>query len=172
MGRPSDYDPRICDLICQELVSGRSLRSITTDAAMPSIATVYKWMRDNESFLKQYELARGDQIDTFADEMLDIADDGSNDYYESTRKDGSEFIALDSENIQRSRLRVDTRKWIAERMKPRKYGQRSEIDHTHKLVDMPTVKINGKELHLDIGDGNTGDVTDPGEATAVTERDQ
>ena len=151
VGRPSDYDPAICDQICEYIIDGRSLRSITIMDSMPSIATVFKWMRENPAFLKQYEQARAEQVDTFADEMMDIADDGSNDYYENA--DGKQCV--DSEAIQRSKLRVDTRKWIAERMKPKKYGAKSEVEHKGAVVVMPTVKIDGKEIDFGYGSGDT-----------------
>jgi hypothetical protein len=135
-GRPSDYNEKTATEICQRLSEGESLRSITRDKAMPSIKTVYTWIVVHPEFLKQYEQARADQVDTLADEMIEIADDGTNDYVEKQTKAGV-IVLVDAEHIQRSRLRVDTRKWIAERMKPKKYGLKSEvtgeIQHTHTV---------------------------------------
>jgi len=127
-GRPTDYNKKIAVTICDRIVEGESLRSITRDDAMPSIKTVYSWIRIYPEFLKQYGLAKDDQMDTLADEMLDICDDSTNDYMDRKNKDGSENEVINSENIQRSRLRVDTRKWIAERMKPKKYGAKQDIN--------------------------------------------
>jgi hypothetical protein len=62
-----------------------------------------------------------------ADEILDIADDGSNDYMAITRKDESEAWQLNGEHIQRSRLRVDTRKWLMAKMKPKVYGDKLDV---------------------------------------------
>jgi hypothetical protein len=151
LGRPSEYTPETGDLICFRLVDGESLRSITSDPALPSIPTVFKWLREYPDFLKQYELARSAQCDTYADEMADIADDGTNDYMEKHNKDGSTYEVVNAEHIQRSRLRVDTRKWIAERMRPKKYGPNSTIDVNAKVQHMPTVERDGKELSFDVG---------------------
>ncbi len=58
------------------------------------------------------------------DEITDIADDGSNDYIEQEQKNGKIARVLDGEHVQRSRLRVDTRKWVLARMLPKIYGDK------------------------------------------------
>ena len=59
-------------------------------------------------------------------EIIEIADDASGDYV--TTSEGKRIV--DHENIQRSRLRVDARKWAAARLAPRKYGD--HISHEVK----------------------------------------
>jgi hypothetical protein len=136
VGRPSDYTEEKANVICQKLVEGISLNRITSDSDMPSIATVYAWFKRYPKFLKKYEIAKDDQIDTLADELLDIADNVDN----------------RTESVQRDRLRVDTRKWIAERMKPKKYGVKAELNQSMiTYTKMPTVTKDGKELEFDIG---------------------
>lgn len=72
-----------------------------------------------------YARAREDQADTLADEIVEIADDGTNDTYLN-----SDGIALTNQDvIARSKLRVDARKWIAAKLKPRKYGDRQVHEH-------------------------------------------
>jgi len=107
-GRPTDYNEEIATQICDRIIEGESLRSITRDPAMPSIKTVYSWIAKYPEFLKQYEKAKEDQIDTLADEMIDIA--------------------VTQDDVQRARLQIDTRKWIAERMKPKKYGPKQDLN--------------------------------------------
>ena len=68
--------------------------------------------------------AREEQADKLFREIIEIADDASGDYV--TTSDGKRIV--DHENIQRSRLRVDARKWAAARLAPRKYGDRVEHD--------------------------------------------
>lgn len=68
--------------------------------------------------------------------MLEIADDASNDWMERTGKDGESIgWQLNGEHVNRSKLRIDTRKWIMERMAPKTYGSKQEISHTHKVTD-------------------------------------
>ncbi|CAN7599965.1 terminase small subunit protein [Mesorhizobium amorphae] len=124
MARPSEFTQEIANAICERLAEGKSLRSICLADDMPDRVTIHRWLLDpaREAFCNQYARAREMQADTHVDEMQDIADDGSNDYITKTNGDGSTYEQVNSEHIQRSKLRIDTRKWVAERMKPKKYG--------------------------------------------------
>jgi hypothetical protein len=130
MGRPSDYTQEIADRICEKIADGLSLRSICLDEEMPNKATVFRWLAAKKEFSDQYARAREAQADTLADEMLDIADDGDNDWME--RKVGGASVGWqeNGEAIGRSRLRLDTRKWIASKLKPKKYGEKVDMQHT------------------------------------------
>jgi hypothetical protein len=92
---------------------------------MPDKSTVWLWNVDNrEGFSNRYARARELQAQGLADELLEIADDGRNDWME--RAEGL-TPELNSENIQRSRVRIDTRKWLLSKMLPRIYGDKSEV---------------------------------------------
>jgi hypothetical protein len=127
-GRPTDYCQETAAILCTKLVEGKSLRSICLDPDMPSISTVFLWLGKHAEFMKQYDMARDSQADTLADEMLDIADDGSNDWMERSQQRGGGY-ELNGEHVQRSRLRLDTRKWIASKLKPKRYGEKIEQLH-------------------------------------------
>ena len=133
-GRPSEYSDEIADEICDRLCAPRSLRSICSDADMPSGATVFKWLRQQPSFAEQYARARQAQADALFDESLDIADDGSNDWMERRREDGSTDQVLNGEHVQRSKLRIDTRKWMAGKLAPKKYGEKLDVGHTVEMT--------------------------------------
>lgn len=128
MGRPSDFHPETAALICERLVEGQSLRTICLAEDMPSVASVFRWLGAQETFREQYAHAREAQADTLADEMLDIADDGSNDWMARPENKGGGWEE-NGEAIGRSRLRLDTRKWIAAKLKPKKYGEKIETTH-------------------------------------------
>lgn len=121
MARPSDYTAEKAADICAKLVMGESLRSICSAEDMPAIATVYLWLGKHPEFMEQYTRAREDQADTLADEIIDIADDATQD---TIKVDGVE--RPNSEWINRSRLRVDARKWVASKLKPKKYGDKTD----------------------------------------------
>jgi hypothetical protein len=123
-GRPTIYTKELADLICAEIALGFSLRTICAEESMPCVKTIFNWFRTQPGFLQQYETAKEEQADALAEEMLDIADDGTNDWMEKKNKDGSTFEVLNAEHVQRSRLRIDTRKWIASKLKPKKYGDK------------------------------------------------
>lgn len=67
-----------------------------------------------------------------ADDLLEIADDGTNDFVEKERPNGPKFLAFDGEHVQRSRLRVDTRKWILAKALPKIYGDKLTAEVTGK----------------------------------------
>jgi hypothetical protein len=96
---------------------------------MPDKATVFRWLAQNEGFRDQYARAREAQADALFDEMLDIADDGSNDWMERKREDGSTEEVLNHEHIQRSKLRIDARKWMAGKLRPKVYGDATTLKH-------------------------------------------
>ncbi len=125
-GRPSRYTTELAADICRRLADGEPLRSICRDSAMPDKATVLRWLADKEKadFRDQYVHAREMQADALFDEALEIADDTTGDI--TTGKDDKETV--NHENIQRSRLRVDTRKWAAGKLAPKLYGDK--IQHT------------------------------------------
>lgn len=122
-GRPSDYTQEIADRICERLADGESLRAICRDDAMPATSTVCKWLSQFSDFAEQYARAREIQADTLFDEILEIADEGRNDSY--TDEDGVE--RTDYDVIARSKLRVDARKWMAGKLRPKKYGDRTNL---------------------------------------------
>ncbi len=127
-GRPSLYTEPLAAKICRRLAEGESLRTICADKAMPAISTVMGWLFDgnHDGFSEQYARAREAQAEVRADEIVDIADDASGDF--TADKDGK--LVANSEHIQRSRLRVDARKWIAAKLLPKRYGEKLDLGGT------------------------------------------
>ncbi len=121
-GRPSGYTEAIAVEICRRIAERESLRKICADPDMPDKTTVLRWLaaKENAEFRTQYAHAREMQADTLFDEALEIADETSDDWI--TTEDGKKV--LDHEHVQRSRLRVDTRKWAAGKLAPKKYGDK------------------------------------------------
>ena len=129
-GRPSRDTEEIAVKICRRLAAGESLRSICRDEALPHESTVRAWVvDDHKGFSTQYARARDIGLEVMADEILEISDDGSNDWMERLGKDGEAIgRQLNGEHVQRSRLRVDTRKWILSKLAPKRYGDK--LQHT------------------------------------------
>lgn len=108
--------------------AGASLRAVCAQEDMPCKATVLKWCRDFPEFAAQYARAREDLLEHWADEIVDISDDSSQDTVEV--KDDKGAVIREQQNsewITRSRLRVDTRKWLMSKLAPRKYGEKLEL---------------------------------------------
>lgn len=125
MGRPTIYSDELAQTICECLMVGMSLRKICELDGMPAISTVMQWLASNKSdFMEQYAHARQVQAEYLLDELIDIADDSSKDY---VIVDGQE--RLDQEHIQRAKLRIDTRKWNIEKLAPKRYGNKQQVDN-------------------------------------------
>jgi hypothetical protein len=118
-GRPSTYTPEIAEEICARLANGESLNRICRDEQMPDRTTVQLWViTDREGFSRKYTRSREIGLDVMAEDLLDIADDGRNDL--QVDEEGARHV--DMEHINRSRLRVDTRKWYLSKLAPKRYG--------------------------------------------------
>lgn len=131
-GRPSDYTPQLAIAICARISDGESVRSVCRDAAMPDKASVFRWLRQHPEFCDQYAKAKTESAEAHADDLIDIADEGSNDWMARNDPQNPGWIA-NGEAIARSRLRVDTRKWIASKLLPKKYGEKIEHEHSGKV---------------------------------------
>jgi hypothetical protein len=137
-GRPADYTPEVGDYICEQLAKGKSLNSICKAPDMPDDSTVYRWLlathnKDLDTFRDNYALAREIQYQRMADELMDIADDGVNDYVLSNSEEG-DLCRVNPEAIGRSRLRVDTRKWFMSKVLPKFKDKPEESGGMDKLA--------------------------------------
>lgn len=135
MARPSKYSEKVADRILEQIADGISLRSICVQDDMPNRATVFRWLAANAEFRDQYTRAREAQADTLFDEILDIADNASNDWMERNGEDDRGWTA-NGDHIQRSKLRIEARKWMAGKLRPKKYGDKLELSGD---VDAPLV---------------------------------
>ena len=117
------FSQEIFDEICVRIAEGESLRKICKDEKMPSLVAVWKLLNNSEELVKQYTRAREEQAETLVDEMIDIADYKKDDTY--LDENGKEII--NQEVIARSRLRVDARKWVASKLKPKKFGDFTKV---------------------------------------------
>ena len=138
------------EVICALIARGKSLVQITSSdiPGIPKYEAVMKWLReddqtDDKIYVKMYARAREDAADFLADEIIAIADDSSDD--ELFTDEGKRIC--NAEFIQRSRLRVDARKWVAAKLKPRKYGEKIELDNKHSgtvaVAPELTLVLNG-----------------------------
>ena len=131
-GRPTKYSKELGTKICDLIAKGKSIRRIGEMEGMPSVRAMNKWLdqKDHE-FIPQYVRAREAQADYWVEQCLSISDNTTNDLetvYED--EDGVPIERTNHEAINRARLRVDTRKWIAARMAPKKYGDRVMQEHS------------------------------------------
>ncbi len=143
VGRPTIFKQELAKEICARLAKGVSLRTVCLADDMPEMGTIYDWIRLYPEFQHQYAQAKEDSTDAMAEEIMDIADNGTNDWMEIEKGKGVQIL-LDREHVERSKLRIDSRKWLLAKMKPKKYGDK--IDMTTNGKDIPSPIYGGKSV--------------------------
>jgi hypothetical protein len=122
------YGPETEARIIEALAEGKSLRAVCSEPDMPKCQTVLEWLEKPERslFAEQYARAREVGYKLLADEILAISDDGSNDTY----TDENGVIRTNQEVVARSKLRVESRKWLLSKMLPKIYGDKLDLSVT------------------------------------------
>ena len=129
------YTPELGRRICERMSKGELLLQICRDPDMPDRNSVVGWCLEHPEFDALYLRAREALLDHWSEEIVTISEDGSNDWME--REIGKGRIpetVFRGEAVQRSRLRVDTRKWLLSKLRPETYGESQRIDLKGKLV--------------------------------------
>lgn len=135
-GRPTIYTKELADSICERLALGESMRTVCAQEDMPSMSSVFKWLRENEEFSQQYVKAKEESSDAMAEDLLHIADTPVMGEIKTIKPDGSVEIKQD-EMLGHRRLQVDTRKWLMSKMKPKKYGDKIDMTTDGKALPTP-----------------------------------
>lgn len=143
-GQPTSYTIEKAQKICARLSAGESLSAICKDkeSGMPHIDTIYEWMSKHPKFSEMYARAREEQADTLADQILEIADENPATVIKSDGDDT--IVCVDSAAVAHQKNRIDARKWIAAKLKPKKYAERVQNDTmvTHDVSDRLEAAIN------------------------------
>lgn len=134
VGRPSKYTPELAQEICDVVaVTSTSVkRMCKAHPHWPGEDTIFAWINKYPEFSKMYARAKQSQVEKFMDDIIEISDEKHNDSYVNDK--GNEVC--DGEYIARSRLRVDTRKWLASKLVPRIYGDQRRIDELEAQNDV------------------------------------
>jgi hypothetical protein len=124
MARPTIYTVKLEDRMLEEIASGRSVISLCREEDWtPNADTWYRWMYKIDGLSDRYTRAKSISSEFHADQILAIADEA------------------DNQTFQVARLQIDARKWVASKLVPNKYGEKSQIDHTSSddSLKAPTV---------------------------------
>lgn len=124
--------PEVIERIISGLSEGTPLRELCRQDKMPNWRTVYDWISEDADLAARIAHAREVGYDAIAEDILDIADDGTNDWVERKRQDGSTDTVLDGEHVQRSKLRIETRLKLLAKWSPKKYGDKQTVDVGNK----------------------------------------
>jgi len=128
VGRPSLYSQKLAIEICGEISTNAvGLKKLCTQHEnWPSYKVIREWLIIHEEFRDLYARAKEYQAEILAEEMIDISDYSAEDYIVG---DNGKSV-LDHEHVQRSKLRIDTRKWVASKLLPKKYGDKIQNEIT------------------------------------------
>ena len=110
-GITSRFNKQLGESICLQIREGFTLKQIVDRLPIRSVTTIYAWRATNQAFREAYELAKKDAADTYADKILEIAEE----------KD------IPKEEVPGRRLSVESYKWLAEKANPQKYSPKSVI---------------------------------------------
>ena len=123
--RPVAYSEALADLICDAIAQGGALYRLCEERAeFPSEPTVYRWLDTRPGFAEKYLRARELQQDREADRIVAIADE--------------------ADDAAIARLRIDSRKWRASKMAPRKYGDRLDLNHSGSLQQLSDEQLDAR----------------------------
>jgi hypothetical protein len=137
VGRPSSYTDEIADAICERMLEGESLVQICRDPAMPSRASVYRWQDVRPDFEAKCARAREGLAEARVQEIEDLAN------------------ATTKENVDEMKVKISTKQWIAMKMAPRIYGDRSRTEVTGAnggAIQVKATTVDVRVLSTDMRD--------------------
>lgn len=124
------YNKKVANKIYALLREGVSVDKLCARKDMPSKSNFYMWRNKYKEFRDKAHQAKIDGCFAIVDEALDIADDASKDWTDVVTKDGEVKRVIDREVVARSKLRIDTRIWLAAKMLPKVFGEKIEVEHS------------------------------------------
>jgi hypothetical protein len=139
VGRPGSYTSELADTVLDGIAEGKSLRRVCAEHdTLPSPKTVRLWIQqDIDGFRDKYARAKDEMLESWADDIIEISDESKHDTISTETGDHP-----DNEWISRSKLRVDTRKWLLSKLAPKKYGDKIQTEHSGE-VTVTTVGFKG-----------------------------
>lgn len=143
VGRPSSYTEDRGDSIVRHIAAGGSLRA-WCEAHRVGFDTVYRWRDSQPVFRERYESALRDRADTLADELLEIAD---------APPLSGDLITM--EEVAHRKLQIETRKWIASKLQPQRWGEARAQAATAEAV---VINIGIPAAQPTVLDAATGEV--------------
>lgn len=132
-GRPTKYTAELAEVLLSRISSGESVRSIARDPEMPAQSTIFDWALHHPEFSVQYDKAVDVRMEIRAEEIEELAET--------------------MEDLQRAKLVIDTKKWNMSKLKPKRFGDKLDLDPNDKGIQPLMVKIIGNE-----SDGNTNGI--------------
>jgi hypothetical protein len=140
MGRQSQFTQDMADKIVERLSKGEPMTSVCRALKTVTPRTVRNWMDADEAFASAIARARLDGFDAIADQCLTISDDVSTD-------------------VQRDKLRVDTRLKLLAKWDPKRYGDRLDMNLSGSVGNQTDEQLDARiaTLTAKLGSVNASD---------------
>ena len=136
--RSPPFTPEIEAETLALIAQGEPVRQICMLENFPAQSSFYRHVIASDSFRERYTRAKEDALHKMEEDILDIVDDNRNDWIErENQRTGATYVALNDEAISRSKLRIETRKWLMGKLKPKKYGEKLALGGAD---DLPPIK--------------------------------
>lgn len=115
----------IFNSILERIEEGESIRDILLDDNTPSSRTFFKWLREDESKVKQYEISMNYRDDKLFEEIVHIA---YNTEEGTTTKETERGVEVSTgDMLGHRRLKIDALKWYLSKRNPKKYGDKIDM---------------------------------------------
>lgn len=126
----AEWAPVIDEILSAIATSPKSLETICKEIeSAPHARTFWKWMEQEEELGQRYARAKAAQLEVLADQLVDLADTDRICEKITVKADGSrEVVILDQ--VERTKVQIDTRKWLLAKLNPKKYGERVQNEHS------------------------------------------
>ena len=133
MARPTGYSLEIAAELCSEIATrADGLDAICRSRKeFPTAAGVYLWLGKYPAFLEIYTRARAEQAQLLAEQIIEIADNTQLGEIVTIKPDGTEERKM-ADMLEHRKLRIESRKWIAAKLLPKKYGDKIQQEVTGK----------------------------------------
>jgi len=134
--KPFEWTVEMEETLFSSIIAGKSIRQIVTEEGegFPSADTIYRRIASDAQFSDKYARAKDFQQDTYAEEIVAIAD--------------GYHPAFVGKGIDQIRNAIEQRKWTMGKLKPKKYNDKimAEITGKDGAALIPTQRIDVNSL--------------------------
>ena len=114
--RPSKYDPSVAEAVLDAVGSGQSLMKACAGPDMPALRTWFYWVSEDSALAASYVHARRANAEYMASLVLDTA------------------LSCTNEDANSAKVQIAAYQWLAGKMAPKVYGDKLEVDVSHKIT--------------------------------------
>jgi hypothetical protein len=109
--------------VCQRVANGEYLSAVCKSSPrFPTAQCFWCWRNDDPIIFAAYADAQEARAERLADEIVEVADEKPNHFVDEKGRE-----RIDPGSVAHQKLRVDTRRWVAAKLLPKRYGEYLDI---------------------------------------------